>query len=62
MTAARSDAADGALRFGPFRLDPHDRLLACDGAPVELNARYLDALILLASEPGKLISKDRFHT
>lgn len=48
------------LRFDRFSLDPDDRLLRHDDRPVELNARYLDALILLAQEPGKLISKDRF--
>lgn len=37
-----------------------DRQLRRDDAPVELNARYFDALALLVSEPGKLISKDRF--
>src|SRR6185503_17936936 len=31
-----------------------------DGAPVDLNSRYLDALALLVSERGKLISKQRF--
>ena len=41
-------------------LDPADRRLTCDGAPVELSARYLDALALLASEPGRLVTKDRF--
>lgn len=41
-------------------LDPADRRLTRDGAPVELSARYLDALALLASEPGRLVSKERF--
>jgi DNA-binding winged helix-turn-helix (wHTH) protein len=41
-------------------LDLADRRLTCDGAPVELSARYLDALALLASEPGRLVTKDRF--
>lgn len=50
-----------SLRFGQFRLDPRDRLLEREGAPIEINARYLDALILLAREHGKLVSKDRFH-
>ena len=52
--------ASGSYRFDRFRLDPADRRLTRDGAPVELNARYLDALALLVSEPGKLVSKDRF--
>ncbi|HYI65227.1 MAG TPA: transcriptional regulator [Allosphingosinicella sp.] len=48
------------FRFGNFVLDPADRRLRRDDAPVELNARYLDALVLLVSEAGKLVSKDRF--
>ena len=50
----------GGFRFERFTLDPRDRQLKRDGAPVELNARYLDALALLVSEAGKLVSKDRF--
>ncbi len=47
-------------RFDRFLLDPNERQLRRDGAPVELNARYLDALALLVREQGKLVSKDRF--
>lgn len=50
----------GRFHFDGFSLDPHDRLLTCGGRPVELNARYFDALALLVREAGKLISKDRF--
>ena len=50
----------GSFRFDRFHLDPADRRLARDGETVELNARYLDALVLMVGEPGKLISKDRF--
>src|SRR5688572_9560053 len=50
----------GSLRFEGFELDPGNRRLSRDGAPVELNARYLDALVLLAGERGRLVSKDRF--
>lgn len=49
-----------SFRFGRFTLDAHDRQLLCDGVPVEVNARYLDALALLVSEQGRLVSKDRF--
>ena len=52
--------ASGSFRFGRFLLDPRDRQLRRDDAPVELNARYLDALTLLVREQGKLVSKDRF--
>lgn len=49
------------LRFGEFTLDPANRLLTRGGAPVELGGRYLDTLVLLVSERGRLISKDRLH-
>ncbi|MDP1778377.1 MAG: transcriptional regulator [Brevundimonas sp.] len=52
--------APGCFRFDRFLLDPGDRRLTRDGAPVDLNARYLDALSLLVREQGKLVSKDRF--
>lgn len=52
---------DGAsLYFDDFRLDPENRLLTRDGAPVELSGRYFDALALLVGAPGKLVSKERF--
>ena len=50
----------GGFRFADFVLDPDDRRLSRDGIPVELNARYLDALSLLVRENGRLVSKDRF--
>jgi DNA-binding winged helix-turn-helix (wHTH) protein len=45
--------------FDRYRLDPAERRLLRDGAPVELSGRYLDALLLLVREAGKLVSKDR---
>src|SRR5687768_1509210 len=51
----------GAFRFEGFELDPGDRRLSRDGAPIELSARYLDALLLMAREPGRLVTKERFH-
>ena len=53
--------AAGSFRFDRFVLDPADRRLLRDDAPVELNGRYLDALALLVNEAGRLVSKDRFH-
>lgn len=47
-------------RFDGFVLDPADRRLTRDGVTVELNGRYLDALILLTAEPDRLVSKHRF--
>jgi DNA-binding winged helix-turn-helix (wHTH) protein len=54
--------SDGSvLHFREFVLDPGNRTLTRAGLPVEIGGRYLDALILLASERGRLISKDRLH-
>jgi DNA-binding winged helix-turn-helix (wHTH) protein len=50
----------GSFRFDRFTLDPADRQLRSGGAPVELNARYFDALALLVGEAGRLVPKDRF--
>jgi DNA-binding winged helix-turn-helix (wHTH) protein len=50
----------GTIAFADFSLDPGDRRLRRAGEPVELSSRYFDALALLVSEPGKLVSKDRF--
>ncbi|HEX8191443.1 MAG TPA: transcriptional regulator [Allosphingosinicella sp.] len=50
----------GGFRFDDFLLDPADRQLRRGGEPVELNARYFDALALLVREQGRLVSKDRF--
>ncbi len=52
--------APGRFRFERFTLDVADRQLRRDGAAVELNGRYLDALALLVREPGRLVTKDRF--
>src|SRR3990167_7235801 len=53
--------APGRFRFERFHLDVRDRQLRRDDAPVELNARYFDALTLLVSEQGRLVTKERFH-
>lgn len=50
----------GCFRFDRFQLDPRDRQLTRDDAPVDLNSRYFDALALLVREQGRLVSKDRF--
>jgi DNA-binding winged helix-turn-helix (wHTH) protein len=50
----------GRYRFDDFTLDLADRQLRRGDVPVELNARYLDALALLVRDQGRLVSKDRF--
>ncbi|MFL6784837.1 MAG: transcriptional regulator [Sphingomicrobium sp.] len=53
-------SASESFRFDCFTLDVADRRLRRDGEPVELTARYFDALALLVTEAGTLVSKDRF--
>jgi DNA-binding winged helix-turn-helix (wHTH) protein len=48
------------LRFGDFALDRTEHSLLRAGEPVALNPRYLDVLAVLASNPGELISRERF--
>jgi predicted ATPase/DNA-binding winged helix-turn-helix (wHTH) protein len=46
------------LRFGEFELAPVARALWRSGEPVKLGSRALDILIILASRPGQVLSKD----
>ena len=46
--------------FSDFRIDLQNRRLTRTGAPIELNGRYFDALVLLVGARGGLVSKDRF--
>lgn len=43
--------------FGPFRLDPVERLLLRDGEPVRLTLKAFDVLLHLVQNPGRLIQK-----
>ena len=52
--------ASERYRFDRFSLDPAERRLWSGTEPVELSARYLDALILLVREQGSLVTKERF--
>ena len=54
------ERASQDVRFGRFTLDLGDRRLRRDGEPVDLSARYFDALALLVGEAGTLVTKDRF--
>lgn len=46
--------------FGRFRLYPSEQLLLRDGAPVPLQRKAFDTLVLLAEHHGRLIEKDEF--
>ena len=51
----------GILCFDRFELDIANRRLSRDGVPIELSARYLDALVLMVREAERLVTKERFH-
>lgn len=48
------------LHFDAFQLDCDNRQLSKRGLPVELGSRYFDALALLVSRRGELVTKDLF--
>lgn len=52
---ARSSAH---LQFGPVTLVPDERVLLRDGQPVALTPKAFDLLAFLATNPGRLLTKD----
>lgn len=57
--AAPGKPAAPTLRFGAFELRPEERRLLRDGQPVALGARAIDLLVALASQRGRLLSKQQ---
>ena len=49
----------GNYRFDDFHLDARNRLLLREGQPVPLNSKYFDVLLLLVSQSGQLVEKNR---
>lgn len=45
--------------FGPFELDPSERILRREGSPVVLSPKAFDALVVLALNAGRLVEKER---
>ena len=45
-------------RFGPFELQPDERRLLRDGAPISLRPRAFDLLVALVDRAGHLVTKD----
>ena len=44
--------------FGPFHLDPHERVLRRDGQPVSLTPKVFDTLLVLVERSGSIVAKD----
>jgi TolB-like protein/DNA-binding winged helix-turn-helix (wHTH) protein/Flp pilus assembly protein TadD len=51
-----------SYEFGPFRLDPENRILLRDWQPVSLTPKVFDTLVLLVERSGRLVSKDELMT
>src|SRR5712692_8709525 len=47
-----------AYEFGPFRLDPAEHLLLCEGKPVPLSAKVFETLLILVENSGRLVTKN----
>ena len=50
--------SEAVYQFGPFRLDPAERLLLRHGEPVPLTPKAFDLLAHLAARSGRLVEKD----
>jgi len=48
----------GFYEFGPFRLDPVNRVLLRDGRPVALTPKMLEILLLLIEHRGQVVEKE----
>jgi TolB-like protein/DNA-binding winged helix-turn-helix (wHTH) protein/Tfp pilus assembly protein PilF len=59
MHAFSSD--DGSIRFGEFELEPRSGELRKAGVPVKLQPQPLRVLVLLASNPGELITREEIQ-
>jgi eukaryotic-like serine/threonine-protein kinase len=49
---------EGQYRFGPFLLNPAERLLLRDGAAVPLTHRLFETLLTFVRSPGRVLTKD----
>lgn len=60
LSVSGSDASSDrgtVYEFGPFRLDPGERLLLRDGQPVAITPKAFDLLAYLVQRPGRLADK-----
>src|SRR5215472_585346 len=45
-------------QFGPFLLDPAERILSCGGSPLSLTPKAFDTLLCLVRNRGRMLTKD----
>lgn len=44
--------------FGPFRIDPEERLLFREGVVLRLAPKVVETLLVLLAHPGRIVEKD----
>src|SRR5437764_4709116 len=51
-------SAGTSYEFGPFRLEPDERRLLRDGAPIAIAPKAFDLLVILVEQPDRLLKKE----
>ena len=59
MRRARPGSDRSQLRIGALEIDVRGRQATLEGSPVPLTTKEFDLLVLLASEPGSVVSRQR---
>jgi two-component system response regulator RegX3 len=59
MRRARPGGERSAIRLGALEIDVRGRRVSLEGAELALTTKELDLLVLLASEPGAVVSRQR---
>ena len=55
-----TESAGHFYEFGPFRLDPAERLLVRESVPVTLTPKVFDVLLMLVRNSGRALEKEAF--
>jgi DNA-binding winged helix-turn-helix (wHTH) protein len=55
------EQVSGSIRFAPFELLLEPEELRRDGVRVKVSGQALQVLIVLASEPGRLVAREHLH-
>jgi DNA-binding winged helix-turn-helix (wHTH) protein len=58
LRRAMGNAVKHLLEFGPFRLDPEQRVLLRDQEPIPLSPKAFDLLLVLVQRSGQVVLKD----
>ncbi|MEM7049861.1 MAG: winged helix-turn-helix domain-containing protein [Acidobacteriota bacterium] len=59
LAMALSDVSSSRpVKFGPWCVDPEERILRRDGAVIAVEPKALDVLCVLLARPGRLVTKD----